>query len=174
MVLQRGPFANFHFGVSKFKIWPLEVPTVVQWVKDLVLLQLWHRLQLQLEFDPWPGNFHMLQVWPKKIWLPDVSLQMSPELWCLLWNTNTDVKYKLMLTFSSYFRWTLLKPWFSSLSFEQSLYIYLYFLVRAWNNSVTKKFHWRKKKNVYWDKLIFVEIMVWRWTCVWVCRIVIK
>ena len=24
------------------------------------------RLQLQLKFDLWPGNFHMPQVWPKK------------------------------------------------------------------------------------------------------------
>ena len=28
--------------------------------------QLWHRLQLMVGFDPWPRNFHMLQVWPKK------------------------------------------------------------------------------------------------------------
>ena len=39
---------------------------LVQWVKDLVLsmqqlgLLLWHK------FDPWPRNFHMPQVWPKK------------------------------------------------------------------------------------------------------------
>ena len=33
------------------------------WVKDLVLLQLWQDSQLQFRFDPWPGNFHMLQVW---------------------------------------------------------------------------------------------------------------
>ena len=33
-----------------------------QWVKDPALQQLWHRLQS----DPWPGNFHMLQVWPQK------------------------------------------------------------------------------------------------------------
>jgi len=32
----------------------------VQWVKDLALLQL------QLRFDLWPRNFHMLWVWPKK------------------------------------------------------------------------------------------------------------
>ena len=25
-----------------------------QWVKDPTLLQLWHRLQLQLRSDPWP------------------------------------------------------------------------------------------------------------------------
>ena len=28
----------------------------MQWVKDVVLPQLWYRLQLRLEFDPWPGN----------------------------------------------------------------------------------------------------------------------
>ena len=33
-----------------------------QWVKDLALLQLWHRLQLWPRFDPWPRNFHMTQV----------------------------------------------------------------------------------------------------------------
>ena len=30
------------------------IPSPMQWVKDLVLLQLW------LGFHPWPGNFHML------------------------------------------------------------------------------------------------------------------
>ena len=30
------------------------------------LLQLGHRLQLGLRFDPSPGNFHMPWVWPKK------------------------------------------------------------------------------------------------------------
>ena len=35
-------------------------------VKDPALLQLWHRPQLWLGFDPWPGNFHTLQVWSKK------------------------------------------------------------------------------------------------------------
>ena len=33
---------------------------VAQWVKDPMLLQLWHR------FDPWPVNFHKPWVWPKK------------------------------------------------------------------------------------------------------------
>ena len=32
-----------------------------QWVKNPVLLHL------QLGFNPWPGNFHMPWVWPKKI-----------------------------------------------------------------------------------------------------------
>ena len=36
------------------------------WVKDLVLLQLWCRLQLPLRFNPWPRNFHVLWVWLKK------------------------------------------------------------------------------------------------------------
>ena len=40
------------------------VPDVVQQVEDLALLQLWCRLQLGLEFTSWPGNFHMLGVWP--------------------------------------------------------------------------------------------------------------
>ena len=31
---------------------------------DPELLWLW--LQLQLRFSPWPGNFHMPQVWPYK------------------------------------------------------------------------------------------------------------
>ena len=35
-------------------------------VKDPALPKLWHRSQLRLRFDPWPGNFHMLQVQPKK------------------------------------------------------------------------------------------------------------
>ena len=43
------------------------VPAVVQWIKDLVLSQLWHRLQLLLKCDLWPGSFHMPWVWPKKI-----------------------------------------------------------------------------------------------------------
>ena len=68
------------------KEFPLRVPTVVpqvkdlalslrqhgfdphpaQWVKDPASLQLWCRLQLQLIFTAWPGNFHMLQGWLKK------------------------------------------------------------------------------------------------------------
>ena len=42
------------------------IPRLVQWVKDLALLQLWHRLQLWLGFSPWPENFQMLWRWPKK------------------------------------------------------------------------------------------------------------
>ena len=32
------------------------------WVKDMALPQLQQRLQLQLGFDPWPGNSYMLWV----------------------------------------------------------------------------------------------------------------
>ena len=39
---------------------------MAQWVKDPAFLQLWHRSQLWLSFDPWPENLHMLQVQPKK------------------------------------------------------------------------------------------------------------
>ena len=58
----------------------LEVPAVSQWVKDLALLQLWCRSKLQLKFSPWPGNFHILKVWPKKKKLPAcLAIQTGPQ-----------------------------------------------------------------------------------------------
>ena len=42
------------------------IPGPAQWVKDPLLPQLWPRLWLQLGFNPWPTNFHMLWVRPKK------------------------------------------------------------------------------------------------------------
>ena len=39
---------------------------MVQWVKNPALLKLWCRLQLQLRFYPWLGNFRMPQVQLKK------------------------------------------------------------------------------------------------------------
>ena len=39
---------------------------LVQWVKNLVLLQLWPSWQLKLGLDPWPGNFHVLHSTAKK------------------------------------------------------------------------------------------------------------
>ena len=42
------------------------IPGPMQCVKDPAVPLLWHRSQLQLGFSPWPGNFHMLQTWPKK------------------------------------------------------------------------------------------------------------
>lgn len=57
------------------------ITSLVQWVKDLVLLQLWHILQLQLRFDPWPRHFHMPQVQPKgkKKWTKDLIRYFSKE-----------------------------------------------------------------------------------------------
>lgn len=39
---------------------------MAQRIKDSALLQLWHRSQLGLGFDPSPRSFHMQWVWPKK------------------------------------------------------------------------------------------------------------
>jgi len=36
------------------------------WFKDLALSLLWLWLLLWCGFDPWPGTFHMPQVWPKE------------------------------------------------------------------------------------------------------------
>lgn len=33
------------------------IPSPVQWIENLTLLQLWHGLQLRLKLNPWPGNF---------------------------------------------------------------------------------------------------------------------
>lgn len=46
---------------------------MAQWVEDQALL--W----LQLRFDPWPGNFHMPQVWPKKERMKGIGGVGSPE-----------------------------------------------------------------------------------------------
>ena len=42
------------------------IPGPMQQVKDLALPWLQHRWQLRLGFNPWPGNFHISQVQPKK------------------------------------------------------------------------------------------------------------
>lgn len=42
------------------------IPSLVLWAKDLASLQLCCRSRLCLGFDSWSGNFHTLQVWPKK------------------------------------------------------------------------------------------------------------
>ena len=38
------------------------IPSPAQLVKHPALLQQWHRSQWQFGFDPWPRNFHALQV----------------------------------------------------------------------------------------------------------------
>ena len=42
----------------------VQSPTWSSGLKNLALLQLWHRSQLWLKYHLWPGNFHMPQVWP--------------------------------------------------------------------------------------------------------------
>ena len=49
------------------------IPGPVQWVKDLVLLQLWCRSQLQLRLCPWPRNFLIPPVLQKKRSETDIS-----------------------------------------------------------------------------------------------------
>ena len=51
-------------------------------LKDLALLQLWCRSQLWLRFSPWPGNFHMPQMWlgKKKKKKKDVTFLFHPCL----------------------------------------------------------------------------------------------
>lgn len=39
---------------------------MVQWAEDPLLLQLLHRSQLQLGFDPWTERFHMAWCGQKK------------------------------------------------------------------------------------------------------------
>ena len=57
---------------------------------DLALLQLWHRLQQQPGFNPRPGNFHMLRVWPKKKRKESVSLEHDEPLVSHPQNGNTS------------------------------------------------------------------------------------
>lgn len=60
---------------------------MTQWSKDLALPQLWHRLQLWLRFDPWQGNFHMLQLQAKKkkkvTWYNDCSYAINRVSSCV-------------------------------------------------------------------------------------------
>ena len=45
------------------EVW-VQSPALHSGLKDLVLLQLQYSSQLQLGFNLWPRNFHMLQVRP--------------------------------------------------------------------------------------------------------------
>ena len=40
-------------------------PEPGKYIKELVWLP-WHRLQMWFGFDPWPGDFHVRQVQPKR------------------------------------------------------------------------------------------------------------
>ena len=50
----------FHAMAGKSQAEEVRGSLVAWWVKDPVLSLLWWG------FDPWPGNFCMLQPWPKK------------------------------------------------------------------------------------------------------------
>lgn len=55
-----------------------KAPPVAQWVKHLALPQLWHRVLLQLECDPWPGELPYATSAAKKIksersWRPRIA-----------------------------------------------------------------------------------------------------
>ena len=74
-------------GVSLLRNSPT-VPTVAQWVKDMVL-------QMQLTFDPWPGNFHMLWMPPKRKKILPSNFHKQPglrNLLGLLRGRNTQVQ----------------------------------------------------------------------------------
>ena len=71
------------------------IPSHAQWVKDLVLPQLQHRLQLWLASDPWPGNSICLRTAKKKkkvviiatwIWSP----AEASSCWWLKWQVEID------------------------------------------------------------------------------------
>ena len=47
------------------EVWVRSLAWLNGGLKDLALLQLWHRFKLWLRFSPQPENFHMPQVWPK-------------------------------------------------------------------------------------------------------------
>ena len=53
-----------------YRLFPLRVTSrnslVTQQVKEPVLSLRWLGLLLWHRFDPWPGNFHMLQMWQEK------------------------------------------------------------------------------------------------------------
>ena len=59
------------------KVWSL-VPC--SGLKKPVMLQLWHRSQLWLGFNPCPKNFHMLHVWPLRKKKKDLNRILSLDI----------------------------------------------------------------------------------------------
>ena len=59
------------------------IPGPVQWLKDLTLPELYHRLQLWLGFSPGLGNFHRLQLL-LKIFLKNKSHHSTQSHLCFL------------------------------------------------------------------------------------------
>ena len=56
-------------GLSKYKTVSSRSSRCAAVVKDLALPQLQQRAKLQLGFDPWPRNFHVLWVQPIYIYI---------------------------------------------------------------------------------------------------------
>ena len=74
------------------------IPSPAQWIKDVALPSLWHRSQMQLGFDPWPGNFHMLGVqrshlcpvgWNSVLIQVKPHLEASQGMWSFFFMTHT-------------------------------------------------------------------------------------
>ena len=123
-------FPDYSFYLKKKKWSSL----VVQWIKDLVLSLLWLRLLLWHRFNPWPRNFHMPWMHPKRkksscmvvvYTLPDSSSICSPRrtkldffffFWC--WWRNKSV--------FNYFCW-LSAYWLTFMCIY--LYLWFYFLI---------------------------------------------
>ena len=77
------------------------IPSPKQWIKDPALPKLWHRLQLWIGSDPWPGkslchkagggeyswykNQHFFLFWLpwgiKSFGVPEPGIKSKPELW---------------------------------------------------------------------------------------------
>lgn len=67
----------------------------MQWVRDPALSLKLLGLLLLCEFDPWPGNFRMPRVWPKKkVYIRDVYFVGQKVYVFLMW-TGFLVKYLL-------------------------------------------------------------------------------
>lgn len=76
LTAQSGPSSGqiyFRFQIPHFKEEFQEFLLLAKWIKDPVLLPLW-----PLQLNPWPGGFHMIQVWLKKKkknhWVPALAL----------------------------------------------------------------------------------------------------
>ena len=57
------------------------IPSLAQWVKDLVLPQLQLRLQPQLRCDPWPGNSIHCRVGKKETEREREKKKEKEKLW---------------------------------------------------------------------------------------------
>ena len=69
-------------SVASLECWDAgSIPSLAQWVKDVVLPQLQLRSQLQLGSDPWSRNFICCGAAKKKNKKKKKKEQLSPESW---------------------------------------------------------------------------------------------